>query len=321
VQKSVLLRRVNLCAVIARALPKIAGLRSSRAKAPHRIAFTPASWGVSDVPGWGHQLDADRVLTEAAQLGEGAIEAGPPGFLPDRSVEARPVLKRHGLRLVAGGVDAILHHSDIRGPELAIIDGHAGWLAALGAETLVLAAVPPRDSAAAHGIVLSNTGWAHLLHAIGSVEHVCSKHRLRLAVQPRYGTMIQGPADIERFLVGTEAGLCLDVGHLLLAGADPIEVLELASGRIQHVRLSDIDSRLATRVREYNFDFAEAVSEDLFKPLGTGDAGIDRVIESLKRTKYRGWYTIDHPARLASASDQPVAAIKRSLAYLLPLLS
>jgi inosose dehydratase len=307
--------------VIARALPKIPGLRPSPGRALHRIAFTPASWGVSDVPGWGHQLDADRVLTEAAQLGEGAIEAGPPGFLPDRSVEARPVLKRHGLRLVAGSVDAILHHSDIRGPELAVLDGHAGWLAALGAETLVLAAVPPRDSAAAHGIVLSNTGWAHLLHAIGSVEHVCSKHRLRLAVQPRYGSMIQGPADIERLLVGTEAGLCLDVGHLLLAGADPLEVLELASGRIQHVHLSDIDGPLATRVREYNFDFAEAVSQDLFKPLGTGDASVDGVIEALKRTKYRGWYTIDHPTRLASEGDQPVAAIKYSLEYLLSLLS
>jgi inosose dehydratase len=307
--------------VIARALPKIPGLRSSPAVALRRIALSPASWGLSDVPGWGHQLDAERVLGEAAQLGEGSIEAGPPGFLPDRSNEAKPVLKRHGLRMVAGGADAILHHHDIRGPELARIDGHASWLAALGAETLVLSAAPPRDAGEAHGIVLSNTGWAHLLHAIGSVEHVCSRHRLRLAVQPRYGSMIQGPADIERLLVGTEAGLCLDVGHLLLAGADPFEVLELASGRIQHVHLCDIDSRLALRVREYNFDYAEAVSEDLFRPLGTGDAAVDRVIEGLRRSKYRGWYTIDQPTRLASASDQPMAAIKRSLEYLLPLLS
>jgi len=307
--------------VIARALPKIPGLRSSRAKALHRIALSPASWGVSDVPGWGHQLDANRVLAEAAQLGEGAIEAGPPGFLPDRSVEVNPILKRHGLRLVAGSADAILHHQDIRGSELAHIDGQASWLAAVGAETLVLAAVPPRSSSAAHGIVLSNTGWAHLLHSIGSVEHVCSRHRLRLAVQPRYGSMIQGPADIERLLVGTEAGVCLDVGHLFLAGADPLEVLELASGRIQHVHLSDIDSRLALQVRDYNFDYAEAVSRDLFKPLGTGDAGVDRVVEALHHSRYRGWYTIDQPTRLDSESDQPVVSIKRSLEYLVPLLA
>jgi inosose dehydratase len=307
--------------VIARSLPKIPGLRPSPAKAPHRIAVSPASWGVSDIPGWGHQLDTERVLAEATQLGEGAIEAGPPGFLPDRSVDAKLVLKRHRLRLVAGAADAILHHVDLRGPELAQIDGQASWLAALGAETLVLSAVPPRNSNAAHGIVLSNTGWAHLLHSIGSVQHVCSKHRLRLAVQPRYGSMFEGPTDIERLLVGTEAGVCLDVGHLVLAGADPLEVLELASGRIQHVHLTDIDSRLAVQVREYNFDYAEAVSQDLFRPLGTGDARVDRVVEALRRSKYRGWYTIDQPTRLASNSDQPILAIKHSLAYLLPLLS
>ena len=313
--------RVNLCAVIARSLPKIPGLKSQPAKAQHRIAVSPASWGVSDVPGWGHQLDAERVLAEAAQLGEGAIEAGPPGLLPDRSAEAKPVLQRHGLRLVAGTADAILHHYDIRGSELAHIDGQASWLAALGAETLVLSAVPPRDAGAAHGIVLSNMGWAHLLHLIGSVQHVCSRHRLRLAVQPRYGSMIQGPGDIERLLVGTEAGVCLDVAHLILAGADPLEVLELSAGRVQHVHLSDIDNGFATRVREYGLDYAEAVNEDLFKPLGTGDAGIDRVVEALRRSKYRGWYTLDHPTRLASENDQPIVAIKRSLEYLVPLLA
>jgi inosose dehydratase len=306
---------------MAPSLPRIRALRSQPANAKqHRIALSPACWGVSDVPGWGHQLDAERVLAEAAQLGEGAIEAGPPGFLPDHSIQARPVLKRHGLQLVAGTADAILHHYDIRDSELAHIDGQASWLAALGAETLVLSAVPPRDAGAAHGIVLSSMGWAHLLHLIGSVQHVCSRHRLRLAVQPRYGSMIQGPADIERLLVGTEAGVCLDVGHLILAGADPLEVLELAGGRIQHVHLSDIDNGLATQVREYGFDYAEAVNEDLFKPLGTGDAGIDRVVEALRRSKYRGWYTLDQPARLASDSDQPIAAIRHSLEYLLPLL-
>jgi inosose dehydratase len=275
---------------------------------------------VSDVPGWGHQLDPDRVLSEAAAVGEGAIEAGPPGFLPDRSDLAKPILKRHHLRVVAGPAQAILHHHDIGGPELAHLDGHASWLAALGAETLVLSAMPPPSAGEAHGIVLSSMGWAHLLHAIGSVEHVCSRHRLRLAVQPRYGSMIQGPADIERLLVGTEAGLCIDVGQLVLVGADPVEVLELAARRIQHVHLNDIDESVARQVREYGLPYAEAVSENLFKPLGTGDASVDRVVETLRRTGYRGWYTLDQDTRLPSADDRPLGVISRSLQHLRDLL-
>jgi inosose dehydratase len=283
--------------------------------------MSPTSWGVSDVPGWGHQLDAERVLSEAAAVGEGAIEAGPPGFLPDRSDLARPMLKRHRLRVVAGPAQAILHHHDIGGPELAFLDGHASWLAALGAETLVLSAMPPRDAGNKHGIVLSSTGWAHLLHLIGSVEHVCSRHKLRLAVQPRYGSMIQGPADIERLLVGTEAALCIDVGQLVLVGADPVEVLELAAGRIQHVHLNDIDEKLALQVREDGLDYAEAVSKDLFKPLGTGDATVDRVVEMLRKTGYRGWYALEQDTRLPSADDRPLGMISRSLQHLRELLA
>ena len=276
---------------------------------------------MSDLPGWGHQLDPERVLSEAAAVGEGAIEAGPAGFLPDRSDQAKPILKRHRLAVVAGPAQAVLHHHDIGGPELAHLDGQANWLAALGSETMVLSAMPPRGAGAAHGIVLSSMGWAHLLHLIGSVQHVCSRHKLRLAVQPRYGSMIQGPSDIERLLVGTEAGLCLDTGHLVMVGADPVEVLELAAGRIQHVHLNDVDEKVALQVREYGLDYADAVSQGLYRPLGTGDASVDRVVETLRRTGYRGWYTLEQDTRLPTSEDRPLGAISRSLQHLRTLLA
>jgi inosose dehydratase len=261
------------------------------------------------------------VLSEAVAVGEGAITAGPPGFLPDRSDHAKPLLRRHRLTLVAGQVDAILHHHDIRGSELAHIDGHAQWLSALGAETLVLSAIPQRSGGSQQGIVLSNSEWAHLLHSIGSVQHVCSRHKLRLAVQPRFGSTIQGPDDIERLLVGSEAGVCLDLGHLVLAGADPIEILELAGNRIHHVQLNDLDPELAEQVRDHAADYSDAVSMGLFKPLGEGNAHVDRVVEALRSSKYRGWYILRQETRLASADERPLGRVSRSLEHLLPLLS
>ncbi len=270
---------------------------------------------MSDIPEWGEQLEAERVLSEVWSLGISAIEVGPPGFLPDRSDTAKLLLRRHWLRVVSGQAHAVLHHHDIRGPELAHIDGHASWLAAVGAETLVLSAIAPRGASTAHGIVLDSEGWAHLLHSIGSVEHVCAQHRLRLAVLPRFGSMIQGPSDIERLLVGTEAGLCFDPCHLMMVGADPLEVLELAAGRIRHVRLNDVDADLARQVRELRVDYAQAVSRGLYKALGAGDARVESVIESLQRSKYKGWYAIDEEVRLKAADDKPLPDIKRALDY------
>ena len=276
---------------------------------------------MSDVPEWGEQLEAERVLSEVWSLGISAIEAGPPGFLPDRSEMAKLLLRRHWLRVVSGQAHAVLHHHDIRGPELAHIDGHASWLAAVGAETLVLSAIAPRGASTAHGIVLDSEGWAHLLHSIGSVEHVCARHRMRLAVLPRFGSMIQGPSDIERLLVGTEAGLCFDPCHLMMVGADPLEVLELAAGRIRHVRLNDVDADLARQVREHRLDYAQAVSRGLYKALGAGDGHVDSVIESLRRSKYKGWYAIDEEVRLTAADDKPLPDIKRALDYARRLLA
>jgi len=278
-------------------------------------------WGVSEFHDWGHQIDAERVLSEAAAVGEGAITAGPPGFLPDRSDQARALLRRHRLHVVSGQVHAILHHHDIRGPELAHIDGHAHWLSAVGAESLVLSAIPERTPSAARPVSLSNAEWANLLHLIGSVEHVCARHHLKVAVQPRFGSTIQGPDEIERLLVGSEAGVCLDLAHLLLAGADPIEVIELAAGRIQHVHLNDVDVNLARRVRDGSLDYKEAVSRNLYQPLGEGGANVKRVIEALRAARYRGWYTLEQDTRLVSAEDRPLGRISRSLEYVLPLLS
>jgi inosose dehydratase len=233
------------------------------------------------------------------------------------------MLRRNKLQVVGGKVHAILHHHAMRGPELAHIDGHAHWLAAIGADTLVLSAIPERTPAAAPASAspLTNAEWAHLLHLVGSVEHVCARHRLKLAVQPRFGSTIQDPEQIERLLVGSEAGVCLDIAHLVIAGADPVEVVELTAGRIQHVHLNDVDGGVAQRVREGSLEYREAIARGLYKPIGEGAARVDRVIDALRATGYRAWYTLEQETRLATADDRPLGRVSRSLEYVLPLLA
>jgi inosose dehydratase len=297
----------------------ITRLGANRSRLGGGVAVSPASWGISESATWGPQLEPNRVLTEMATLGADGIEAGPPGFLPDRSEAARTLLKRHALRMIAGPVFAVLHHQELHHSELAHIDGHAGWLAALGAKTLVLTVIGSRtDEPPASE--LSSTGWAHLLSSIGGVQHVCAVHGMRLAVEPRRGTMIQGPSEIERLLVGSEAGVCIDIGQLILAGADPLEVVELAARRIQHVHVNDVEAGLARGVRDGSIDYADAVSRGLFKPLGSGDGDVARVVEELRRVGYGGWYALQSDVRLGSVDDDPVAGVRESLAFLRSLL-
>lgn len=75
----------------------------------HRLAGAPISWGVCEVPNWGHQLDPDSVLGEMAELGLSATEHGPPGFLPEDAGARAALLARHGLSGIAAFVAVVLH--------------------------------------------------------------------------------------------------------------------------------------------------------------------------------------------------------------------
>jgi inosose dehydratase len=183
---------------------------------------------------------------------------------------------------------------------------------------------PPgnRPSAArTNSASLSKSEWAHLLHLVGSVEHMCARNRLKLAIRPTFGSIVQGADEIERLLVGSGVGLCLDVAQLFLAGADAVDVIEEAAGRVSHVQLNDLDTNLAYRVMGHSLGYDEAVALGLYRPLGEGGTDVQRIIEALRRKGYRGWYVLDEEVRLASPEDRPLGPISRSLEYVLPLLS
>src|SRR5262245_53944238 len=81
-----------------------------------RIAGAPISWGVCEVPGWGHQMPRERVFAEMLAAGLTATEAGPEDFLPWADGDPVTFLSERGLRLVGGFVPTVLH----RDPERAL---------------------------------------------------------------------------------------------------------------------------------------------------------------------------------------------------------
>ena len=131
-----------------------------------RVAGAPITWGVCEVPGWGHQMAAERVLSEMRSVGLRATELGPEGFLPRGS--ERALLDANGLSLVAGFVPAVLHDPSSLELELARVDVAAQTIASLGGAVLVLAASSGgRDYEGAER--LDAVGWAALGRGIDRV--------------------------------------------------------------------------------------------------------------------------------------------------------
>ncbi|MCA1739877.1 MAG: sugar phosphate isomerase/epimerase [Actinobacteria bacterium] len=283
-----------------------------------RVAGAPISWGVNEVPGWGYQMSAERVLGEAALLGLSAIEAGPEGFLPKDPAEASHLLDEHGLRLVGGFVPIVLHRADVREEELTTVEQQAKLFAAAGADVLILAASTGQDGYE-ETVEIDDDSWSELFESLVSVEEIGARHELSVAMHPHFGTVIERPHHLRHFLEGCAMGLCLDTGHLMVGGDDPVEVAELAADRVRIVHLKDVDQGLAEQVAAGRLGYEGAVRQGVFRPLGDGDVETERVLDLLQRSGYRGWYVLEQDIMLDGEPEEgggPVVDVRKSLTFI-----
>jgi inosose dehydratase len=268
------------------------------------------------VPGWGYQMEAERVLDEAASLGLTAVEAGPDGFLPEDPKETANLLSGHGIELVGGFVPVVLHRQEERDSELASVERQAKLFAAAGAGVLVIAAATGEEGYE-ESEDLEDKEWDELFATLARLEEIGATNGLSVVLHPHYGTEIESPEHVQRFLEGCDTGLCLDTGHSMVGGGDPVALTESAVARIRHVHLKDVDLDLAERVISGAMTYEKAVRDGLYMPLGDGDVDVRRVLEVLDGAGYDGWYVLEQDIMLAADPGYgPAAEVGRSLAYL-----
>jgi len=283
-----------------------------------RIAGAPITWGVDGSPGWGYLMDVERVLREMAEVGLHATELGPDGYLPGDAEELRVTLDRHGLDLVGGFVPAVLYRADIADAELEYVKRAARTLAGCGSQMLVLGPTshhPGYDTI----IEMTEDEWTTFLMNLNEVMAIAGDEGLTTALHQHWGTAIVRPHHVERLLTESSVEFCLDTGHLFLGGSDPVEVAKAAHGRVAHVHLKDVDSEMASQVRDGELPFRQAVIDGIFKPLGEGDVDTAGFVAELEGSGYEGWYVLEQDLVLdeePAEGEGPVADARTSLEYL-----
>ena len=276
-----------------------------------KIAGAPISWGVCEVPGWGYQLPAERVLREMREVGLAATEFGPDGFLPsDEIVEAA------GLKAIGGFVPVLLHDPDHE-PVLDL-----DRFVAAGADTLVLAAATGQDGYDTRP-TLDAEGWQRLLTNLDKLDAQARERNLTAVLHPHVGTMVEQTAEVQRVLDGCGIGLCLDTGHLLIGGTDPVGLAERSGDRIAHVHAKDVDDSIAAQVRAGRRTYTDAVAAGMYRPIGDGDVDFVAVAAALKRYDYDGWWVLEQDTILSREPDDegPVRDVRRSADRLREILA
>ena len=256
-----------------------------------KIAGAPISWGVCEVPGWGHQMTPDRVLTEMAQLGLGATEFGPLGFLPVEPADRAATLAKHGMEAVGGFFPIILYKDDFD-PLPAVLTELESYSAS-GAKTLVLSADTGLDGYDTKRPELDAAGWATMFKNLERIKDAAAALGVTAVLHPHVGTMVETEADVLQILNGSTIKFCLDTGHMIIGGTDPVAFVAKHADRVAHSHLKDVNLEVASRVQSGEITYYEGILEGMYVPLGTGDVDVRSIVRGLLSAGYDGWFVLE----------------------------
>ena len=282
-----------------------------------RIAGAPISWGVCEVPGWGHQMGPDRVLTEMAALGLEAMEFGPLGFLPEDAEGRKATLAKHNMSAVGGFFPAVLHDPDVD-PLPSIATELEAYVAA-DAEVLVLAAETGLDGYDAPRPVMTEDNWQTMATNLTRISEHAAALGIMVVIHPHAGTMVETKADVDEVLSRTTIPFCLDTGHMWIGGTDPVAFAKDHGDRVGHVHFKDVHLAIAQRVRDGELSYYNAVKEGLYAPLGQGDVDVRAITSHLIAQGYTGWFVLEQDLVMQeepSAGGGPMVDAKDSVEFL-----
>ncbi|MBN6056269.1 TIM barrel protein [Nonomuraea sp. RK-328] len=266
-----------------------------------KVANAPVSFGVFELATEPPPLSADEMVRALSDAGYEGIDSGPIGYLGTGAGLADR-LAGNGLLLAGGWVD--LRYGDAEAFE-------AG-LPALEAALDVFAAAPPAPAHLAPRPTLACSGsperfarpggnapglpaseWPAYAARVQEAVRRCRDRGFEPAFHHHLGTYVETPEDVERLLELTDVPLCLDTGHLLLAGGDPVTALRDWASRVGHVHIKDGDTKILAQAIADGADLRELMGRGGFAQLGEGELDLPGVVRALDDIGYQGWVIIE----------------------------
>lgn len=303
--------------------------RPGDALARASIGTVPMLWlhGGTDTSTAPRDLDADIILDEIARIGFEGTQFG-SGF--PEGARLRDELMGRGLRLAEVYVPL---PATADGPVADALDIGLGLLRLLheaGGEVLCVAIDGSADRDASAGRadvapspVFSDAAWVALIDVLHELADAAAALGHPTVFHPHAGTFVETPAEVDRLLAATDparVGICLDVGHDIVGGGDPVATARALGDRLWHVHLKDVDPSVLDGLRVGRFSgLGHAVREGLFTELGAGALDLDGVIDVLIERDYDGWLMVEQdscfgpPSESAAIGRRVLAATLRRL--------
>ena len=295
-------------------------MEAARARGTIAVANAPVSYGAFEVT-VGHDPNVPngtQVLDQVAEAGYAGIDLGPVGYLGTGERLGELLAERH-LGLAGAYLELPYADVDALAEALPALDE---LLDTFDAVQAYLPGPPPRPtladagsrerrsrpfrSTAQRSLGLDADGWRRFATGLARAVGHCRDRGYEPTFHPETGTYVEAPWEIEQVLDRSDVGLCLETGHMMLGGGDPVALLRDLGGRINHVHLKDARRSVMAGIVADEAPVTEIWTREAFCELGHGDLDADAVLDGLRRISFGGWLVVEQD--ILPHGDQPARA-------------
>jgi inosose dehydratase len=255
----------------------------------------------------------DPLLETVTAMGYRAMETGPPGYLAHDGAAAVELIAPFDVELVATFLPLRLDDEDAFRSDLMDLERTTEILVATGGGIVLLADAerPERAAIAGRPDDLARDGFSPdqfdaAAERLKRAAELCRQRGLRAALHPHAATYIETPAETDAILErAPDLCLCIDTGHTVVAGGDPVEQLKRHAGRLAHVHLKDVDAAVLERLRNGEIDMDEAWAEGIFCPFGEGVVPLREFLSRPEVRELDGYAVLEQDRIAVQVDDLP----------------
>jgi inosose dehydratase len=274
---------------------------------PITVANAPVSYGAFEIT-IGHDPnvpDGISVLDQVAAAGYAGIDLGPVGYL-GTGTRLGELLAERELGLAGGYLELPYADHDALDRAMGELDA---LLCAFDAVRTQVPGPPPRPTladsgspqrrsrpgraAAARSAGLDADEWRKFAEGLARVVGRCRDRGYEPTFHPETGTYVEAPWEIAEVLDRSDVGLCLETGHMMLGGGDPVALLREWGSRINHVHLKDAVLTVMAGIVADDAPVTDIWSREAFCELGHGDLDVDAILDGLRSMSFGGWLVVE----------------------------
>ncbi|MFM2364844.1 MAG: hypothetical protein RLY79_513 [Actinomycetota bacterium] len=168
---------------------------------------------------------------------------------------------------------------------------------------------------------LNETGYQRLADHIAKYALQAKAAGIRSSFHPHSATYIETPEETRKLMALLDydlVGMCLDVGHWIVGGGDPVAGVAEYGKRVTHVHIKDVDPEVLRKLIAGEYERMHVAVEDhyLFVPAGEGALDLVGLFNELEKYDFSDWMMSEQDKAREPAEEKSGVSMRNIVAAL-----